>query len=136
MDFVHIVASVVIDVTAMVQLLQAPQSPERDKTLVQTAQNTDVRIDASVRTALAAQGYNAQQLAAFDKERDTLNHGNQITSQIEGESLVVRLHLPGQIVGSNATTQKEDGTLEWQIDGKQLMDRRVELLAASKAATP
>ncbi len=125
-----------MDVTALVQLLQAPQTPERDKKLVQTAQDTDVRMDAAVHSALVAQGYNAQQLAAFDAARQTLDRDNQITSQIEGEAFVVRIHLPGQIIGSNATAQKEDGTQEWRINGKQLMDRRVELIAASKAALP
>jgi hypothetical protein len=125
-----------IDVAALVQLLQSPQTPERDKAIVQTAQDADARIDVAIGTALTAQGYNAQQLAAFENARRTINRSNQITGQIENETFVVRLHLPGQVIGSNATTQKEDGTLEWRISGKQLMDRQVELMAASKAALP
>ncbi len=125
-----------IDVTPLVQLLETAQSPERDKSIAQAGQDTDAKIDAAVRAALAAQGYNPQQLAAFDKASDTINRDIQITKQIEGESFVVRLHLPGQVVGSNATTQEEDGTLEWRFSGKQLMDRRIELLAVSKAGLP
>ena len=122
-----------IDTGKLAELLQAPQTPERDRAIAQTSQNSEAELDAAIRTALADQGYNDQQRKAFDQAWTTLNRRNQITGQIEIESFIVRLHLPGQIIGSNATTQK-DGTLEWRISGKQFMDRQVELLAASKTA--
>ncbi len=123
-----------LDVNPLVDLLQAKQSPQRDEEIAEAVKAWDV--DVLIEKSLAGHGYNEQQLAAYAEARKVMDRRNEITDRINGESFSVRLQLPGQLVGSNATKIENNGTLEWQMTGELMMDRKLELVAASKVPHP
>jgi hypothetical protein len=110
------------DIKRLVDLLQAKESPQRDKEIVEATKAWD--IDATIKQSLAAQGYNEQQLTAYAEACKARDRRNEITNRINDERFCVRLQLPGQLIGSNATKIENNGTLEWQISGEQMMDRK------------
>lgn len=77
-------------------------------------------------------GYDAEQIARFDKAYARATKYYDITNQLGGHGFEIHVTMPGTIVASNADKTEDDGTVKWEFDGKAFRDRPYELMVTSR----
>ena len=77
-------------------------------------------------------GYDAEQIARFDKAYERATKYYDITSQVGGHGFEIYVTMPGTIVASNADKTEDDGSVKWEFDGKAFRDRPYEVMVTSR----
>lgn len=114
-------------------LLAVPQTEDRDHAIAALAAETHDRIASAITDALAREGLSPGEVAAFRKAEAHARRSREITEDLGDERWEVRVQLPGEVVGHNAT-READGTLLWVFSGESLMDADVELRATCRVS--
>ncbi len=117
-----------LDMDALVRLLRE----DNQEALAKQADRFEAELSQRLDDALVSEaGYSDDQLAAFKTRLARLQKKQQITDDLQAEGFAITLHLPGEIVGSNAN-ETDGGQLKWEFNGKWMLDRELELLATSR----
>jgi hypothetical protein len=117
-----------LDMDTLVKLLRRDDQQAIAEEAGRFETNLALRLDGAL---LDAAGYSRDQLAAFKQRLAELKKKQHITDNLQGQSFVITLHLPGEIVGSNAT-ETDANKVTWRLTGKWMLDREMELLATSR----
>jgi hypothetical protein len=87
---------------------------------------------AIVRSLKHDAGYDAEQIAKFEAAYEQAKKYWDITNQLGGHGFEINVQMPGTIVAHNGDKVDNDGTVEWEFDGKAFRDRPYELLVTSR----
>lgn len=118
------------DVTLALDLLEQPETPERNDAIEALARKFEGTLRDAAAAALDAEALSPREREAFLAAYDAERRSRDVTEDLMDERWEVRVTLPGDVVAHNADAV-ENGTLVWTFDGAALMDMSKELRATS-----
>lgn len=77
-------------------------------------------------------GYDAERIAKYGAASDRIKKFYEITNDLGGHVFQIHVQMPGTIVAHNGDKMDDDGTVEWEFDGKAFRDRAYELMVTSR----
>lgn len=120
------------DVEWAVELLQQPQSAERDAELEGLGNEVVAEAHAALDATFVELRVPRAQVELFRRgfELEKLRHA--VTENVRDHIWEIRVELPGEIVAHNGEHDDDTGAVEWKFQGKVLMDREHVLMATSR----
>jgi hypothetical protein len=121
-----------IDVSNLATLVQAnKQDPSSQIAITAAIHLIESQIDAALMDAIAGTGYTGPQMQKFKGLMNQAKSQESATNDARGTTYKITVELPGEPVGSNATSSSNN-TFTWEFKGDAFCDRDLELLATTK----
>ena len=101
------------------------QLAQLDAACERIGREVEAVIESQCRNELA---FDDQQVAALLRAIERQRHGFEVTQDLEDESFLVRVKLPGRLEGHNGV-EVDDGFVVYRFHGRDLRDREHRLVA-------